>query len=42
LVMAAIARTGNDIPRAAALLEINPSTVYRKVNAWRQEGLIPQ
>jgi two-component system repressor protein LuxO len=41
LVLAALTRTNNDIPRAAALLEINPSTVYRKVSVWRKEGLMP-
>jgi two-component system repressor protein LuxO len=41
LVLAALARTEGDIPRAAALLEINPSTVYRKVSAWRKDGLMP-
>nr|WP_294550785.1 sigma-54 dependent transcriptional regulator [uncultured Rhodopila sp.] len=41
LVLAALARTDGDIPRAAALLEINPSTVYRKVSAWRKDGLMP-
>ncbi|SDB72014.1 regulatory protein, Fis family [Belnapia rosea] len=28
-------RTGQDVPRAASLLEINPSTIYRKLQAWR-------
>jgi two-component system repressor protein LuxO len=41
MVLAALARTGNDIPRAAALLEVNPSTIYRKVSAWRKGGLLP-
>jgi two-component system repressor protein LuxO len=41
LVLAALARTDGDIPRAAALLEINPSTVYRKVSAWRKDGSMP-
>lgn len=41
LILAAIAHTDNDIPRAAALLQVNPSTVYRKVSAWRKEGLLP-
>jgi two-component system, repressor protein LuxO len=42
LVVAALRRTGNDVPRAAALLEINPSTIYRKLAAWRAEGSIPE
>lgn len=41
MILAALARTDNDIPRAAALLEVNPSTVYRKVSAWRKDGLMP-
>jgi len=35
LIEAALRRTNNDVPRAAALLEINPSTIYRKLQAWR-------
>ena len=38
LIHAALRRTGNDVPRAAALLEVNPSTIYRKLQAWRSEG----
>jgi two-component system repressor protein LuxO len=38
MVLAALGRTGGDIPRAAALLEVNPSTVYRKVSQWRKDG----
>ncbi len=41
MVLAALARTGNDIPRAASLLEVNPSTIYRKMLQWRKDGLIP-
>jgi two-component system repressor protein LuxO len=41
LILAALRRTGQDVPRAAALLEINPSTVYRKLQSWRAEGLLP-
>ncbi len=29
------ARTHNDVPRAAALLEISPSTIYRKLQQWK-------
>jgi two-component system repressor protein LuxO len=39
LIMAALRRTNSDVPRAAALLQINPSTVYRKLQSWRAEGL---
>jgi two-component system, repressor protein LuxO len=42
LVVAALRRTGNDVPRAAAMLEINPSTIYRKLVTWRAEGSIPE
>ena len=38
LIRAALRRTGNEVPRAAALLEVNPSTIYRKLQAWRLEG----
>lgn len=41
MVLAALVRTGNDIPRAAGLLEVNPSTIYRKMLQWRKDGLIP-
>ena len=41
LILAALRQTGQDVPRAAALLEINPSTVYRKLQGWRAEGLLP-
>ena len=38
LIEAALRQTGNDVPRAAALLEVNPSTIYRKLQAWRAES----
>ena len=31
----ALAAAGGNIPRAAAMLEISPSTIYRKRQAWR-------
>jgi two-component system, repressor protein LuxO len=34
-IQAALQRTGNDVTRAAALLEVNPSTIYRKLQSWR-------
>jgi two-component system repressor protein LuxO len=40
LILAALRKTRDDVPRAAALLQINPSTIYRKLQAWRAEGLI--
>ncbi len=39
LILAALRRTNSDVPRAAALLQINPSTVYRKLHSWKAEGL---
>ena len=38
LILAALERTGQDVPRAAAMLEVNPSTIYRKLQVWRGEG----
>ncbi len=39
VIEAAIRHTGGDVPRAATLLEINPSTVYRKLALWRAGDL---
>jgi two-component system repressor protein LuxO len=36
-ILAALDHTGQDVPRAAALLAINPSTIYRKLQAWKAE-----
>jgi DNA-binding NtrC family response regulator len=33
----AIDHCGGNIPRAAALLEVSPSTIYRKRQAWASE-----
>jgi two-component system repressor protein LuxO len=41
LILAALRKTRDDVPRAAALLQINPSTIYRKLQSWRADGLIP-
>lgn len=38
LILAALDHTGQDVPRAAALLEVNPSTLYRKLAAWKKAG----
>jgi DNA-binding NtrC family response regulator len=35
----AIALSGGNIPRAAALLEVNPSTIYRHKAEWEKERL---
>lgn len=33
----AIASCGGNVPRAAARLEISPSTIYRKLQEWQQK-----
>jgi len=38
LILAALEHTGQDVPRAAALLDVNPSTLYRKLTAWKRES----
>ncbi|MGE3770003.1 MAG: sigma-54-dependent transcriptional regulator [Bdellovibrionales bacterium] len=35
-IRAALAATQDDVAKAAALLEINPSTIYRKLQAWER------
>lgn len=35
-ILAALDHTGQDVPRAAALLEVNPSTIYRKLAGWKK------
>jgi two-component system, repressor protein LuxO len=37
MILAALRHTGQDVPRAAAMLQVNPSTIYRKLQAWRNE-----
>jgi len=39
-IEAAIALCNGNIPRAAALLEINPSTIYRRKAEWEKERLL--
>ncbi|SMH34598.1 sigma-54-dependent transcriptional regulator [Azospirillum agricola] len=35
MIQRALRLTGDDVPRAALLLEISPSTIYRKLQQWR-------
>ena len=37
----ALALCNGNVPRAAALLEINPSTIYRRKSEWDKERLAP-
>lgn len=37
-IMAALQATTDDVGRAAALLEISPSTIYRKLESWRKQA----
>ncbi len=36
----AISQCQGNIPKAAALLEVSPSTIYRKKQSWEEQGLI--
>ncbi len=36
-ILAALDQVAQDVPRAASVLRINPSTIYRKLQAWRAE-----
>ena len=36
-IMAALAANDQDVPRTAALLEVSPSTLYRKLQSWKTE-----
>jgi DNA-binding NtrC family response regulator len=35
MIEATIARFGGSVPRAARVLDVSPSTLYRKREAWR-------
>ena len=37
-VAAALARNGGSVPRAARDLDVSPSTLYRKLQAWGQRA----
>ena len=34
IIEATIAHCGGSIPRAARMLELSPSTIYRKIETW--------
>ena len=36
-IEAAVQAAGGNIPRAAALLEVSPSTIYRKLSRWEEQ-----
>ncbi len=38
LIDKALEMTDGNVPRAAALLEISPSTIYRKKQMWEDQG----
>jgi DNA-binding NtrC family response regulator len=40
-IEAALASCGGNVPRAAALLEVNPSTIYRRKAEWEKDRLAP-
>ena len=37
----ALSVCAGNVPRAAALLEVNPSTIYRRKSEWEKERLAP-
>jgi two-component system repressor protein LuxO len=41
LIEEAIRQAGGNIPRAAAMIEVSPSTVYRKLAQWERESEAP-
>ena len=38
LIQQALRQCGDDVPKAATLLEISPSTIYRKLQQWKAEA----
>ena len=36
-IISALKETNEDVPKAAALLEVSPSTIYRKLQSWREK-----
>ncbi|MCH2098441.1 MAG: helix-turn-helix domain-containing protein, partial [Pseudomonadales bacterium] len=37
IIEATIAHCGGSIPRAAGMLEVSPSTIYRKKESWERQ-----
>jgi DNA-binding NtrC family response regulator len=37
-IQTALQATNDDVTRAAAMLQINPSTIYRKLQAWEKDA----
>ena len=37
-ILRALEETGQDVAQAAKLLEVNPSTIYRKLQAWKGQA----
>jgi DNA-binding NtrC family response regulator len=37
LIEATLARHGGSIPRAARVLDVSPSTLYRKIDGWKAQ-----
>ena len=38
VIEATLARHGGSVPRAARVLAVSPSTLYRKIEAWARQG----
>jgi DNA-binding NtrC family response regulator len=38
LIEATMARHGGSIPKAARVLDVSPSTLYRKIESWKAEA----
>jgi two-component system repressor protein LuxO len=38
VIQEALRQCEDDVPKAATLLEISPSTIYRKLQQWKAEG----
>lgn len=34
VIEASLAQSGGSVPKAARMLELSPSTLYRKIEAW--------